>query len=179
MTTATLLTLGHLVRRSGLARASLLHYERIGLLQPRARSPAGYRLYGPDEIDRLAAIRRYREAGLPLAAIGELMRAPAASSPAALLEARLLALNAEVQRLRSQQHALARLLAMPECRTRGALRSKDAWVALLRRAGLDEADMQRWHAGFEAADRDGHDAFLRSLGLPAAAARAIRMRSRR
>ena len=63
-----LLTLGRLARATGLARSSLLHYEALGLLQPRARSDSGYRLYGEAEVQRLQAIRRYREAGLSLEA---------------------------------------------------------------------------------------------------------------
>jgi hypothetical protein len=53
------LTLGHLARTYGLARASLLHYEAMGLLVPACRSAAGYRLYGQAEIDRLIIAFRY------------------------------------------------------------------------------------------------------------------------
>lgn len=59
-------TLGQLARDSGLARASLLHYEALGRLLPATRSARGYRLYGKREIERLRDIRRYREAGLTL-----------------------------------------------------------------------------------------------------------------
>ena len=67
------LTLGQLARATGLARASLLHYEALGLLLPTGRSQAGYRLYGPREVERLAAIRGFREAGLSLADIAGLL----------------------------------------------------------------------------------------------------------
>lgn len=161
------LSLGQLARATGLARASLLHYEAIGLLLPAGRSAAGYRQYGEKEVERLRLIRRYREAGLSLSAIRELFAAAGAEAgeiaqPAALLEARLIALCAEVERLRRQQELLARLLAAPEFRS---CRGKDAWVALLRRAGFDEEDMRQWHRGFEADSPLAHEAFLRSLGL--------------
>lgn len=67
------LTLGRLARATGLARSSLLHYEALGLLKPLARSEAGYRLYGEAEVERLQHIRRYREAGLSLEAIQQLL----------------------------------------------------------------------------------------------------------
>lgn len=174
------LTLGQLARAAGLARASLLHYESLGLLAPAARSAAGYRLYGAAELERLQAIRRFRAAGLSLAAIRDLLAAAPGqdpTGPAALLEARLLGLCAEVERLRGQQLMLARLLAAPEFRAGrqgGMGRGKAAWVALLRRAGFDEAAMRRWHAEYEADAPREHAAFLRSLGLAAAEVTAIR-----
>lgn len=169
------LTLGRLARATGLARSSLLHYEALGLLQPLGRSDAGYRLYGEAEVARLQAIRRYREAGLSLDAIRQLMVRPqAGSGPAGLLEQRLLALSAEVQRLREQQQELARLLAMPEFHAQRQARGKADWVALLRHAGFSDRDMQRWHADFEAASPGLHAAFLRSLGLTEAEVAAIR-----
>lgn len=175
-----MLTLGQLGRAVGLARASLLHYESLGLLMPKARSAAGYRLYGEEEVERLRAIRRFRDAGLPLAAIGDLLAprnaeaAGAKAGPAALLEARLLNLCQEVERLRAQQRLLARLLAAPEFRAGRPCVDKSAWVGMLQRAGFTEDDMRRWHADFEAEGPHEHDAFLRSLGLTAEEVRAIR-----
>ncbi|MCE4556684.1 MerR family transcriptional regulator [Roseateles cellulosilyticus] len=169
-----LLTLGRLARATRLARSSLLHYESLGLLQPRDRSEAGYRLYGEAEVQRLQAIRRYREAGLSLHAIRDLLAGPPADGPAGLLEQRLLSLGEEVDRLREQQQGLARLLAMPEFHARRQARGKAAWVALLRRAGFSDDDMRRWHAAFEASAPAQHAAFLRSLGLRPAEVAGIR-----
>lgn len=168
------LTLGRLARATGLARSSLLHYEALGLLKPLARSDAGYRLYGTAEVQRLQAIRRYREAGLSLEAIARLLDSPQATGPAALLEQRLLALSDEVQRLREQQQGLARLLAMPEFLAQRTARGKADWVALLRQAGFSDEDMRRWHADFEAAAPEQHAAFLASLGLPPEEVASIR-----
>lgn len=173
------LTLGQLARACGLARASLLHYEALGLLVPAGRSAAGYRLYGQAEIERLHTIRRYRDAGLSLPAIRELLtcRAPDTGSgknePAVLLENRLLALSREVEDLRAQQKVLARLLAAPEFRAGHSCEGKEAWVALLQRAGFDEDDMRLWHRNFEE-DPEEHAVFLRSLGLSEDEITAIR-----
>lgn len=174
------LTLGQLARRCGLARASLLHYEALGLLLPAARSPAGYRLYGQAEIERLRTIRRYREAGLSLTVILELLGPgqPRGGSPAALLEHRLLALSEEVEQLRHQQRILARLLAAPGFRTGQPCAGKAGWTAMLQRAGFDEHDMRQWHMRFEADSPDEHAAFLQSLGLAADEVAAIRQWSR-
>ena len=44
------LTVGRLARRFGLARSTLLYYDRIGVLRPSARSAAGYRLYDAGDV---------------------------------------------------------------------------------------------------------------------------------
>lgn len=181
---AATLTLGRLAKASGLARASLLHYEQLGLLLPQRRSAAGYRLYGEEELQRLRQIRRLREAGLSLAEISTLLRplkgsAPgAAPQPAALLEARLRALLDEMEQLRAQQRQLARLLALPDFRAGAALGGKAAWVALLRQAGFDEPAMAQWHAEFEADSPAEHASFLRALGLAPTEVAAIRRRAK-
>jgi DNA-binding transcriptional MerR regulator len=165
----------------GLARASLLHYERLGLLRPAERNAAGYRLYGDAELERLRSIRRFREAGLPLTTICELLKDQTSNRvwlPAALLEKRLLELCDEVNRLREQQKLLARLLATPALRKEHACADKAAWVALLRRAGLDDEQMRQWHVGFEKENPAEHAAFLRSLGLATSEIARIRRWSR-
>ena len=93
------ITLGRLAREVGLARASLLHYESVGLLTPSERTQAGYRLYSQEEIERLQLIRRYRDAGLSLSAIRELCgtKSRNQSEPAKLLEQRLLDLSSEIE----------------------------------------------------------------------------------
>lgn len=145
--------------------------------RPLSRSAAGYRLYGKTELERLLTIRRLRDSGLTLENIRALLP-PAGAGPVALLERRLLDLSREVERLRAQQRHLAHLLAMPAFRDTRRHWSKDAWVALLREAGFDEAAMQQWHREFEQEDPSAHAAFLASLGLDAEAIAAIREWSR-
>ena len=43
--------------------------------------------------------------------------------------------------------------------------SKDEWVAMFRRIGLTDDDMDRWHREFEKRHPDGHEGFLAWLGL--------------
>jgi len=178
----TPMTLGRLARACGLARSSVLHYEALGLLLPGARSAAGYRLYGPAQVQQLQQIRQLREAGLSLAAIAALLARPRddATAPVAhtLLQDRLLELGQEMARLRQQQRQLARLLTDPALADAPACRSKADWVALLQRAGFDEAEMQRWHQEFEQQDPVAHARFLRALGLPAAQIRSLRAAAR-
>jgi DNA-binding transcriptional MerR regulator len=54
--------ISQLAERSGVPATTLRFYESAGLL-PADRSPAGYRLYGEDAVERLAL--RGSEAGFP------------------------------------------------------------------------------------------------------------------
>ena len=164
--------LGQLCKEVGLARSSVLNYEAIGLLVPQGRSPAGYRLYGEAQLERLRTIRRLREAGLSLEDIRVLLDRRGAPEPAASLEQRLLGLCRDAERIRSRQRSLARLLALAG--SSGRVHDKASWVALLRRADFDDAAMRAWHTEFERDDPAGHATFLAALGLAPADTDAIR-----
>ena len=159
-------TIRQIARLAGLSRATLLYYESLGLLMPAARNASGYRLYGENELERLRSIRALREAGVPMAAIGSILD-DCTNSSMQLLKRRLLEIDGEIQSLRAQQITLARLLAQESLSAPARSADKAAWVALMRQAGLSEADMYRWHAEFEAAAPATHAQFLASLGLTA------------
>lgn len=69
------LTIGELGRQSRLSRATLLYYDRLGLLRPKNRTGANYRLYGPDDVARLQRICFYRAMGIPAAEIARIREA--------------------------------------------------------------------------------------------------------
>jgi hypothetical protein len=107
----------------------------------------------------------YREAGLSLRAIGDLLvgkKVPAA----AVLEGRLLQINKEIQTLRNQQQVLVNLLRNRKALRKTRVMTKEKWVALLAAAGMDETDMRRWHVEFESMAPEAHQDFLESLGIP-------------
>ncbi|MDQ3644888.1 MAG: MerR family transcriptional regulator [Actinomycetota bacterium] len=58
--------------RVGLPSRTLRYYDRIGLVCP-PRTPAGYRVYGPEDEGRLRFVRRARTLGFSLEQIRELM----------------------------------------------------------------------------------------------------------
>lgn len=153
------LTIGRLARQCGVARSTLLYYERMGLILPAARSDAGYRRYGQAELERLRQVCAYRAMGLSLDDIGKML---SNGDQPALIAQRLDQIGREMGSLREQQAVLVRLLGgEPEP---GPM-DKDGWSALLRASGLDDAAMLRWHALFEQQNPMAHQAFLVSLGL--------------
>jgi len=190
-----LYTVGALARSVGLARSTLLYYDRIGLLPPSRRSPAGYRLYGEEAKARLESIRAFRAVGLGLEEVRELLEALERSAAqrggrsrgaamiikgrgAAILGGQLERLNREIARLREQQRVIVGLLRNRALLGKTRALDKRRWIEILAASGLDEAAMQRWHEEFEALAPEAHQDFLEALGIPSREVEAIRAYSR-
>lgn len=86
-------TVKALAELAGVTPRTLRWYDQKGLLKPRRTTEAGYRIYGPGEVDRLQAILFYKELGLELEAVREILDAPGFDRVAAL-EARRRRLDA-------------------------------------------------------------------------------------
>ncbi len=70
---------------TGLSIRTLRYYDEIGLLKPTKLTDAGYRLYGNEALEKLQEILFFRETGLPLATIKEMMERPDYDRQQALL----------------------------------------------------------------------------------------------
>jgi MerR family transcriptional regulator, thiopeptide resistance regulator len=77
-------TVGELAGLAGVTVRTLHHYDRIGLVRPSERTPAGYRSYDVHDLDRLQQVLVYRELGFPLEEVATLLDDPDAD-PAAHL----------------------------------------------------------------------------------------------
>lgn len=78
------LTVKQLADLSGVSVRTLHHYDKIGLLKPGLRSESRYRYYGSHEALRLQQILLYREIGLELSAIRDILDDPDFDVKAAL-----------------------------------------------------------------------------------------------
>lgn len=101
------MTIGDMVRRTGLTERTLRYYEELGLLDP-ARDSGGRRRYDDTALERLYRIRLLRELGTPLAEVD-----PDAADLASLtrrhladLDARLAGLARQRERVRSVEDRL-------------------------------------------------------------------------
>lgn len=79
------LTVGEVASLAHVSVRTLHHYDDVGLLSPARRTDAGYRLYGPAELERLHQVLLFRELGLSLEEIAGLLDEPASERRAALL----------------------------------------------------------------------------------------------
>ena len=161
-------------RLFGLSRSTLLYYDRIGLLCPSGRSEAGYRHYSHKDRDRLESICSFRNAGLSLEDIQRIL-AMEKDADGEVLRKRLKDIGEEIRTLQSQQLMIAKML---QVQASGELPvDKQAWIEMLRAAGMDEAAMCRWHSEFERRAPEAHHQFLLGLGIPEEEALYIRKRS--
>jgi len=67
------LTVGQVAEQFGVTVRTLHHYDRLGLLVPSERTPAGYRLYTDEDVTRLQHVVVYRRLGFALAEIANLL----------------------------------------------------------------------------------------------------------
>jgi DNA-binding transcriptional MerR regulator len=79
---------GDLAKATGLTVRTLHHYDALGLVTPSARTPAGHRDYGPEDVRRLYQVVALRRLGFPLERVGALLDG-AAYDPRDTLRAQL------------------------------------------------------------------------------------------
>lgn len=70
------LTVGRVADLVGVSVRTLHHWDAIGLVRPSGRSWSGYRLYDEKDVARIHRVLVYRELGLALAQIGEILDDP-------------------------------------------------------------------------------------------------------
>src|SRR5215470_6610722 len=66
---AKLMRVGELAKAVGKTVRAMHLYEELGLLEPRSRSEGGFRLYGPEAVDRIQWIVKLQAIGFTLAEI--------------------------------------------------------------------------------------------------------------
>ena len=125
-----LVQIGVLAERVGLSLRTVRYYEEVGLLTPSARSKGGFRLFGPQQEQRLLLLKTMKPLGFSLEEMSTLMsllddaaRAHAGSKRAATLLVRIEDLRAEIAlrraNLTQQVAATQQLTAALESAARG------------------------------------------------------------
>ncbi|GAB3632413.1 MerR family transcriptional regulator [Microbacterium shaanxiense] len=105
----------------GLTVRTLHHWDEIGLASPSRRTAAGYRLYTWDDLERLSRVVAYREAGLSLDAIRDVLDDATAEIGETLREQRAQL----AERIHDLQQLDERLERMTDAHERGILMSDD------------------------------------------------------
>ncbi len=81
-------TVQKLGRMAGISTRTLRYYDEIGILKPARINSSGYRIYGEAEVDRLQQILFYRELGVSLENIRDIVTEPSFNGLKALQEHR-------------------------------------------------------------------------------------------
>src|SRR5580658_414074 len=87
------LTVGRVAELAGVTVRTLHHYDEIGLVQPSARTAAGYRAYSAGDVERLREVLAYRRLGFGLREVADLVDDPSTDAVAHLRRLRGLLLE--------------------------------------------------------------------------------------
>lgn len=126
------LSVAEVCRRTGITRKALRLYESMGLVEPAARSPAGYRLYDDEALRRIEVVRRSKLLGLSLAEAKELLHVAEGccgeNHPqlAALVQGKLAETEQRIAELQSLRGTLRSVLERLSARSDGGHRCDEA-----------------------------------------------------
>ncbi|SCG45980.1 DNA-binding transcriptional regulator, MerR family [Micromonospora zamorensis] len=110
------LTVGDVASLVGVSVRTLHHWDAAGLVQPRGRTPGGYRAYSAVDVGRIHRVLVYQELGFALTKIAALLDDPTVDETEQLQQQRRL-LEERITRLRQMADAVDQVLAS---RTAGA-----------------------------------------------------------
>jgi len=101
------LTIGQLAK---VPTWTVRYYERKGLREPSARSPSNYRLYAPQDLERLRFIRAAQATGFTLGDVKALLRPAPCARVQSMIEHRLDEVSRRMAELRHLRRVLERSL---------------------------------------------------------------------
>jgi len=157
-------TIGKLARKFGISRSTLLYYHSVGVLKPSGRGDSNYRLYSEEDCGKLERICSYREAGISIRRIKEIMSSEK-SAMTRILEDRLHEINRQIGMLHQQQLYVSTMLQNSEMLKKTVTVDRHAMSELLDSAGISEEARWRFHHEFEKCYPDNHRLFLELIGM--------------
>ena len=156
-------SIGDLYREFKLSRSTLLYYDKIGLLNASTRTESNYRQYSEEDKNRLNQICTFREAGVPLHQIKDILDIDVKKRDA--LGRRLAEVNQEVRYLKLQQKFIVEMLKDDNPIHQTEIVDSQLFESVLRSAGLDDGTLELLHLQFDKNEPDSHQLFLEFLGI--------------
>lgn len=124
--------IGELAAELGVTSKTIRFYESSGLLPAPERTPAGYRLYGPQDVERLTFIKSAQRLGLSLDDIREILAfRDQGELPCHHVRHLLTRQAADIQRRIKELQALRDQLIDLESRTHGLSVTDTGYCAIL------------------------------------------------
>src|SRR5438270_8757514 len=116
---------GTLAKATEVSPDTIRHYEKLGVLPRASRTLSGYRIYPASAVERVLVVQRALRIGFTLAELAEVLKArDAGRVPCGrvyeLAQAKLKAIEADVEALRRTKRYLRKVLADWEERTQRA-----------------------------------------------------------
>jgi DNA-binding transcriptional MerR regulator len=145
---ARALKIGELAKQTGLSIDTIRFYEKEGLLRHPLRTEGGFRLFSPDDFDRLLFIRKAQELGFSLNEIQELLvlredRLHACTHVRDLLTQKLTAVREKIAELRSLEQTLRAALQKCNRELKANGRSHDKCCPVMEEIGRSAKDLKR------------------------------------
>jgi DNA-binding transcriptional MerR regulator/effector-binding domain-containing protein len=157
------LAIGDFSRMTHLSVKALRHYHDVGLLTPAEVDPAtGYRFYEPAQLPAAQVIRRFRDLGMPLDEIREVLQAPDVATRNQVIVAHLQRMESQLAVTQSVVASLRSLLERPPAPIAVEHRSVGPARALAIRGPVSMPDLDAWLDG---AQRE-LDAALAAAAVP-------------
>ena len=163
------LAIGDFSRMTHLSVVTLRHYHEVGLLIPAEIDPqSGYRFYEPGQVRIAQVIRRFRDLGMPLDQIREVLQAPDTPARNQVIAAHLRRMESQLALTQSVVASLRSLLERPPTPVAVEHRSVALAYGLGIREQVPAPDLDAW---WEAAFRE-LDAALAAASVRPAGPRA-------
>jgi DNA-binding transcriptional MerR regulator/effector-binding domain-containing protein len=163
------LTIGDFSRMTLVSIKALRHYHEVGLLTPAVVDPAsGYRFYEPGQVPTAQVIRRFRDLGMPLEEIRQVLQAPDVQARNQVIVAHMQRMETQLAATQSVVASLRSLLEGPPAPIAVGHRSVGVTRALALRERVSMPDLDEWWT----AAFGELDAALAAAGVPPAGPRA-------
>jgi DNA-binding transcriptional MerR regulator len=142
---AARLSIGEFSRITHLSIKTLRRYHEAGLLEPGYVDPqSGYRYYSLGQVPTAQVIQRFRELGMPVREVGELVAVTDPDARAALIGQHLERLETQLDQTRAAVISLRRLLQPSPAPIEVRHRRTEAITVAAVRDVVDLADVLSW-----------------------------------
>jgi DNA-binding transcriptional MerR regulator/SAM-dependent methyltransferase len=143
-----MISISQVSKHIGVARSTLLYYERIGILIPTRNPENGYREYSQKDVETLLLVRQLQLAGLSLKESIDIMHG---NLDPTLIKKRYQSIENKIKNMMMAKQVLKSLL---EKATGESVPRND-----------NERSGRNWHAEFERKGAEAHSSWLQKLGF--------------
>ena len=160
------LSIGDFSQITHLSVKTLRRYHEAGLLQPAEVDPhTGYRHYATTQVPTAQVIRRFRELGMPVREVREVLSATDPQARSALIAGHLERLESQLGQTQAAVTSLRRLLQPPSPPIQVEIRAAAAITTAAIRATVDHSEVIDWYgAAMAELDRSLRTAHLTPAG---------------
>ncbi|MCY1141453.1 MerR family transcriptional regulator [Actinoplanes sp. Pm04-4] len=139
------MSIGDFARMTLLSVKTLRRYQELHVLEPAAVDPfSGYRYYSAAQVPVAQVVRRFRDLGMPLAELRDLVNAPDLAARNRTIAAHLQRMEDQLDQTRATVASLRRLMQQPPPAEQVSFRTVPASWALAARARVGEQAGLGW-----------------------------------